>query len=84
MYMDLRRGNVRNIPGQQVGRGITSLSTWVRALHGQVVSFTVAHPSDDMTCSRAQVTVTPIEDPTGLGGRYLLQFRSLETPLSGA
>ena len=82
--VDLRRGNVRNIPGQQVGRGITSLSTWVRALHGQVASFTIAHPSDDMTCSRAQVTVTPIEDPTGLGGRYLLQFRSLETPLSGA
>lgn len=82
--VDLRRSNVKNIPGAQAGYGITNLRTWVRALHGSIVSFTVAQPTDEITCTRAQVTVTPIEDPSGMGGRYLLQFRDLTTPTSGA
>lgn len=82
--VDLRRSNVKNIPGAQAGYGITALRTWLRALHGTLVSFTVAQPTDEITCTRAQVTVTPIEDPTGMGGRYLLQFRDLTTPTSGA
>lgn len=82
--VDLRRDNSKNIPGQQTGYGVSALRDWVRALHGQIVSFTIAQPADEITVSRAQVTVTPIESPVGLGGRYLLQFRSLETPTSGS
>lgn len=44
--VDLRRSNVKNIPGATSGYGITNLRTWLRALHGTIVSFTVAQPTD--------------------------------------
>jgi len=84
LRVDLRRARYKNAPKQFAGYGINSARTWVRNLHGQIASFTCGQPGDEITVSRAQVSVTPIEGPDGTGGRYLLQFRGLETPTSGS
>lgn len=81
--IDLRDETYRALAKTVRGYSLRALRTFIRECHGQLLTFTIHHPGDNITVARGQAAVTPIESPLNTLGRYTVQVRDLTTPQSG-
>lgn len=79
----LRAEAFPNAIRQVAGYGLSNLRTWLRACHGQIVSYQISHPGGVLAVSRGQIAVSPTESPFDGLGTYGIVIRDLQTPASG-